>query len=233
MPDPWSGIRDPDPGSGIRRKRRCGIRDSCHIVEQLTFRPHGFLDLPQCAAPIVAERIERTDFRQRRELVAANASAGDEIVERCDIARDSRIRRSGIRADSTIAATVFAIHLRNSIRARKCCRSIRPVGVSSSIDGSSQPHFGQRSGCIGVQFSTGSTGSREPRIRESRAAAIVSADVLPAVHSHTSTPAGRGRPDRRGTSNPIPGRQSARSGRRGAARLSRAWPGDRTPSAGC
>src|SRR5207247_2790353 len=42
------------------------------------------LGLPQCGAAIVAERVERADVGERDHLVAPQARAGDEIVERLE-----------------------------------------------------------------------------------------------------------------------------------------------------
>ena len=54
-------------------------------LNNLPRRSHRPLDLPQRAAAIVAERIQRADLGERRQLVAAKAGAGD---------RDPRSRRS-------------------------------------------------------------------------------------------------------------------------------------------
>jgi hypothetical protein len=64
------GTRDPDaPGNFIL------------VVEQLAGRTNGALDLPQRAAAIVPERIQRTDLCQRGNLVAAQTAFFDQILD--------------------------------------------------------------------------------------------------------------------------------------------------------
>jgi hypothetical protein len=50
--------------------------------EQFPGGPDRPLDLPQCAAAMVPERVERADFGERRQLVPPQSHARDEIVDR-------------------------------------------------------------------------------------------------------------------------------------------------------
>ena len=85
------------------------------IPEELAGRAHGALDLPQRAAPLVGERVERADVGQRRQLVAAQAGALDDLLDRREA------------ADRAAAA--------RSTRARRCCRNTS----ASSARRSSRP----------------------------------------------------------------------------------------------
>ena len=51
------------------------------MVEQFARGADGLFDLPQRRAAIEAERVERADFSERRDLVAPQAGAADEIIE--------------------------------------------------------------------------------------------------------------------------------------------------------
>jgi len=46
------------------------------------FQGRNLLDLPERRAAVVAEGVERADFGERRDLVAADAGRPDEVVER-------------------------------------------------------------------------------------------------------------------------------------------------------
>jgi hypothetical protein len=83
------------------------------LFEQLTTRSHGSFGLPQRGPAVVAERVERPDVGEGDELVAAEAGASDEVVDRGessftargappplaeDLALERRLSRSGVNA---------------------------------------------------------------------------------------------------------------------------------------
>ena len=64
------------------------------VFEHLTGGSHRPFDLPERAAPIVAERVERTDLGERRQLVAAESGAGDQIFNGAIAGAGGQRRRS-------------------------------------------------------------------------------------------------------------------------------------------
>jgi hypothetical protein len=50
------------------------------LLKELSGRPHGAFDLPERAPAIETEPVERADLGERRQLVAANAGAGDQVL---------------------------------------------------------------------------------------------------------------------------------------------------------
>ena len=118
--------------------------------EQLAGWADGALGLPQRRAAIVAERVQRADVGERHELVAAQAGARDEIVERGEASR----RRA--RAASPVVRAVVAEHARPIHRlehrlrrrsrtsGRQRCVALTPLADSrpSARPRSSQPHSG-------------------------------------------------------------------------------------------
>src|SRR5262249_30654506 len=58
---------------------RPSTADLC--LEQLARRPYRLLDLPQRRAAIEAERIQRADRRERRDFVAPERAAPDQLIE--------------------------------------------------------------------------------------------------------------------------------------------------------
>jgi hypothetical protein len=49
--------------------------------EQFAGRTHGTLDLPERAAPMVAQRVQRADFCERRQLVTPQTGAADQVFD--------------------------------------------------------------------------------------------------------------------------------------------------------
>ncbi len=79
---PWFARAGRSTGSAtLRLSKGRSSRPRIILGEQLTRRSHGSLDLPERTPAIVAERIQRTDFRQRRKLVAAQTAFFDEIFD--------------------------------------------------------------------------------------------------------------------------------------------------------
>ena len=146
--------RRPRRSRGTRASVRCRRRRVLDVLprEQLPCRPHRSLDLPQRAAAVVAERVQRADFRQRRQLVAAHAVRA--IRSSMEVNRSPRFAGPRIRGSrvggsrSVLGARELAErsgHVALSpIRARRCCRSRPPSASPRASTRSSQPHFGQR-----------------------------------------------------------------------------------------
>src|SRR5687767_15109615 len=74
--------------------------------EQLPGRADGLLDLPERAASMEAERIQRPDLRQRRQLVAPHRCFCDQIVYRTKSAFG--VRRSMLGVRRSVATGRFA-----------------------------------------------------------------------------------------------------------------------------
>ena len=181
------------------------------IAEQLARRPDRALGLPERRAAVVAERIERAD-----------------VGERHDSSRRRPVRATRSSSDENGAAAT-----RGDPVVRAVVAEPAPTGrACSSIDASSQPHFGQSE--IGwPALGSPRAWRRWQALGRPDAGCNRLPHLLPQA-AHVAQPEpNRAVALRRCSPSPRPARRSAGNGRRGAARPLRASTGGRTPSAGC